>query len=72
MPYRDSVLTQILKNSLGGNTHTVVIGTLSGKYEYINETIATLNFLEVAQQVRNSKTVNAKVNENTSAMKQKL
>ena len=55
IPYRDSVLTKILKDSLGGNSHTIIIGTISAKSENILDTYSTLSFLEGARKVKNEK-----------------
>jgi len=35
VPYRDSVLTKILKDSLGGNSRTIIIGTVSARGEWV-------------------------------------
>lgn len=43
--YRDSKLTLLLKESLSGNSNTVIIGTISSDINNINETISTLNFV---------------------------
>lgn len=51
IPYRDSKLTRLLQNSLGGNTQTTVIATLSPSITAIDETIATLQFADRAKNV---------------------
>jgi len=51
VPYRDSVLTKLLKDSLGGNSRTMFIGTVSAKGEWVAETISTLIFLERTKKV---------------------
>ena len=51
VPYRNSVMTQILKGSLGGNSNTIFIGTLSLKPTNSNETLSTLKFLVRCGQV---------------------
>jgi hypothetical protein len=38
VPYRNSILTKLLKDSLGGNSRTMFIGTVSSKSEWISET----------------------------------
>ena len=45
IPYRESVLTKILKDSLGGNAVTSFIGTISSQKAWIAETLSTLLFL---------------------------
>lgn len=51
IPYRDSQLTRILQDSLGGNTRTVLIATVSPIVDNIDETISTLKFADRAKQV---------------------
>jgi kinesin family member 6/9 len=41
IPYRNSVLTSILRDSLGGNTRTTFLLTISGDYSQFSESIAT-------------------------------
>jgi hypothetical protein len=48
VPYRDSVLTWLLKDSLGGNAKTVMIATISPSIDNIDETISTLRCVRVA------------------------
>lgn len=59
IPYRDSKLTRLLQDSLGGNTRTVVIATISPSEAALDETISTLQFADRAKCV----TVRVKVNE---------
>ena len=42
VPYRDSVLTWLLKDSLGGNSKTVMVATLSPAEDNFEETLSTL------------------------------
>ncbi|CAM9900698.1 unnamed protein product, partial [Discosporangium mesarthrocarpum] len=51
VPYRDSKLTRLLQDSLGGNTQTRVIATLSPAPNCLDETISTLRFADRAKQV---------------------
>lgn len=53
VPYRDSKLTRMLTDSLGGNTRTVFIATVSPIRESIEETISTLKFATSARQINN-------------------
>lgn len=51
----------ILKDSLGGNSHTIIIGTLHNNIKSLSNTVdilATLEFLERAKKVKNLKKVN--------------
>jgi kinesin family protein 3/17 len=54
VPYRDSTLTRILQDSLGGNTKTVLVATVSPTVDTIDETISTLKFADRARQVMSS------------------
>lgn len=49
IPYRNSLLTTLLKDSLGGNCKTVMIATISMDKTNVDETISTLRF---AQRVK--------------------
>ncbi|KAF1320384.1 Kinesin-like protein, partial [Globisporangium splendens] len=51
VPYRDSKLTRLLQDSLGGNTKTKIIATLSLSMDCIDESISTLKFADRAKQV---------------------
>ena len=44
IPYRDSKLTRLLKDSLGGNTYSVMIACISPSYMCYEETVNTLNY----------------------------
>ena len=46
IPYRNSLMTTILKDSLGGNCRTVMIATISSEIENYEETISTLRFAQ--------------------------
>jgi hypothetical protein len=49
IPYRESVLTQLLKVSLGGNSKTIMVAALSPSGDNYLETLSTLQY---AQRVR--------------------
>jgi hypothetical protein len=51
VPYRDSKLTRLLQDSLGVNTRTILIATVSPVDQYVEETISTLKFADRAKQV---------------------
>ena len=59
VPYRDSKLTRLLQDSLGGNTRTGFVVTMSSSILALEETISTLQFADRAKQV----VVHAMVNE---------
>ena len=51
IPYRDSKLTRLLQDSLGGNTTTCFLATISPVVDSIDETISTLKFADRAKKV---------------------
>ena len=53
IPYRDSKLTRILQQALGGNSKTVIIATLSPSVTAIEESISTLNYAQAAHGIKN-------------------
>lgn len=48
-PFRESKLTRLLQDSLGGNTETYLIATISPTADCIDETIGTLKFADRAK-----------------------
>ncbi|OMO58550.1 hypothetical protein COLO4_34541 [Corchorus olitorius] len=62
VPYRDSRLTFLLQDSLGGNSKTTIIANVSPSICAANETLSTLKFAQRAKLIQN----NAKVNEDAS------
>ncbi|XP_012730306.2 uncharacterized protein kif16bb [Fundulus heteroclitus] len=58
IPYRDSVLTWLLKDSLGGNSITTIIATISPADVNYEETLSTLRFASRAKSIVNTPTVN--------------
>ncbi|XP_075636114.1 kinesin-like protein KIN-7F [Castanea sativa] len=58
VPYRDSKLTRILQNSLGGNARTAIICTMSPARSHVEQSRNTLLFASCANKV----TTNAQVN----------
>lgn len=60
IPYRDSVLTWLLKDSLGGNSKTAMIAAISpADYE---ETLSTLRYADQAKKIQNKAVVNEDAN----------
>jgi len=58
VPYRDSKLTRLLQDSLGGNTKTVMIANCGpADYNY-DETMSTLRYADRAKAIRNKPKVN--------------
>nr|XP_019705878.1 kinesin-like protein KIN-12E isoform X1 [Elaeis guineensis] len=62
VPYRDSRLTFLLQDSLGGNSKTTIIANVSPSICSASETLSTLKFAQRAKLIQN----NAKVNEDAS------
>ncbi|KAK7505448.1 hypothetical protein BaRGS_00003193, partial [Batillaria attramentaria] len=58
IPYRDSVLTWLLKDSLGGNAKTIMIATISPADINYGETLSTLRYANRAKNIINRPTVN--------------
>jgi len=52
VPYRDSKLTRILKDTLGGNTKSVMIACVSSNASCLDETINTLNYASRATNIK--------------------
>ncbi|XP_061627068.1 kinesin-like protein KIF16B isoform X2 [Phyllopteryx taeniolatus] len=62
VPYRDSVLTWLLKDSLGGNSKTIMIATVSPAGVNYGETLSTLRYANRAKNIINKPTVNEDAN----------
>ena len=58
VPYRDSVLTRILQNALGGNSKTLMICALSPATNNYDETLSTLRYADQAKKIKNNAVVN--------------
>ncbi|KAL7244890.1 hypothetical protein ACSBR2_000268 [Camellia fascicularis] len=58
IPYRDSKLTRILQNSLGGNARTAIICTMSPARSHVEQSRNTLLFASCAEQVSTNAQVN--------------
>ena len=58
IPYRDSKLTRLLQDSLGGNSHTLMIACVSPADINLEETISTLRYADRARKIKNKPIVN--------------
>lgn len=58
IPYRDSKLTRLLQDSLGGNAHTLMIACVSPAEWNANETINTLKYANRARNIKNRAVLN--------------
>lgn len=58
IPYRDSKLTRLLSDSLGGNSKTALILACSPAYDSVRETYSTLQFGQRAKRLKNEAKIN--------------
>ena len=58
IPYRDSKLTRLLQDSLGGNTKTVMIANCSPADYNFDETLSTLRYASRAKFIKNKPVIN--------------
>ncbi|MGH0135119.1 UNVERIFIED_CONTAM: hypothetical protein FKN15_057085 [Acipenser sinensis] len=58
VPYRDSKLTRLLQDSLGGNSHTLMIACVSPADSNMEETINTLRYADRARKIKNKPVIN--------------
>ncbi len=65
IPYRESKLTRLLQDSLGGRTKTCIIATLSPAKSNLEETISTLDYAFRAKNIRNKPQINSMVSKKT-------
>lgn len=57
-PYRDSKLTRLLQDSLGGNTKTVMIANVGPADYNFDETLSTLRYASRAKNIQNKPKIN--------------
>ncbi|KAG7293444.1 hypothetical protein NEMBOFW57_003495 [Staphylotrichum longicolle] len=65
VPYRESKLTRLLQDSLGGRTKTCIIATISPAKSNLEETISTLDYAFRAKNIRNKPQLNGLMNKKT-------
>ncbi len=58
VPFRDSALTRILQNALGGNSKTIMICALSPAAINYEETLSTLRYADRAKKIQNKAVIN--------------
>lgn len=58
VPFRSSPLTMLLKDSLGGNSKTVMFANINPSERNLSETVSTLRFADRAKQIKNKPVVN--------------
>ncbi|KAJ5935832.1 hypothetical protein N7466_005379 [Penicillium verhagenii] len=64
IPYRESKLTRLLQDSLGGRTKTCIIATVSPARSNLEETISTLDYAFRAKNIRNKPQISSLVSKN--------
>ena len=58
VPYRDSSLTRILQNALGGNSKTIMICAISPSNMNFEESLSTLRYADRAKKIQNKAVIN--------------
>lgn len=58
VPYRDSKLTRLLQDSLGGNAKTIMVATISPAFYNYEETVSTLKYASRAKYITNEPVIN--------------
>ena len=61
IPYRNSKLTRLLEDSLGGNCKTIMMAMISPAIESFNESISTLKFASRAKNIKCTPTLNGEI-----------
>ncbi|KAH6930054.1 hypothetical protein HPB50_008168 [Hyalomma asiaticum] len=69
VPYRESKLTRLLQDSLGGRTKTSIIATISPDMTNLEETLSTSDYARRAKNITNRPEVNEKMTKGTDQRK---
>jgi kinesin family protein 4/21/27 len=69
VPYRDSKLTRLLQDSLGGNSRTVMVACISPADANLDETLNTLKYANRARNIVNTPTVTFDENSPNAALR---
>ncbi len=72
VPYRDSKLTYLLQDALGGSAKTVLLATVSPATSNSSETLSTLRFADNVKRIKNKAVVNEDVTGDTEALKSEV
>lgn len=70
--YRDSKLTFLLRDSLGGNSKTVIIANVTAAAISVGETLSTLKFAQRAKLIKNKAVINEESSSTIHLLKQEL
>jgi kinesin family protein 6/9 len=65
IPYRNSMLTSVIRDSLGGNCKTSMIATINPEFEHTDESISTCRFAQRVARVQNSAIINEEADPST-------
>ncbi|CAK5277692.1 unnamed protein product [Mycena citricolor] len=65
VPYRESKLTRLLQDSLGGRTKTCIVATVSPSRSNMEETLSTLDYALRAKSIRNKPELNQRMTRNS-------
>ncbi|KAL9644852.1 hypothetical protein ABK040_005332 [Willaertia magna] len=58
IPYRESLITCVLRDSIGGNCKTIMIANINPSYKHINESVSTCKFAMRVASIKQKPTVN--------------
>lgn len=72
IPYRDSKLTRLLEDSLGGNCKTTMMAMISPAAEAFGESLSTLKFATRAKNIKNEARINEDVDQRALLRKYEL
>jgi hypothetical protein len=72
VPYRDSKLTRLLQDSLGGNAKTTMIACISCADDCLEESLNTLKYAQRARRIKNRPVVNRERLASVSALQQEI
>ncbi len=72
IPYRNSVLTHLMRSSLGGNSRTTMIATISSSDTNFSESLSTLRYSNRAKQIKNHIIINTDPNEELERLRIQL
>ncbi|CAG9326634.1 unnamed protein product [Blepharisma stoltei] len=72
VPYRDSKLTRLLEDSLGGNCKTTMMAMISPAFESFSESLSTIKFANRAKNIKNAPKINEDVDQRTLLRKYEI
>ena len=72
IPYRDSKLTRLLEDSLGGNCKTTMMAMISPAFDSFSESLGSLKFATRAKKVKNTAHINEDIDQKALLRKYEL